>query len=196
MPFNQIIDLNTSGNVGRNSYEILQMSRTLIDVVIPSGQTTVPLTAIETTTLPPGYLRPGDCIRASVSNQYVAGSFSGTFYVSIANEVISRATIDTPASEFSSGMTIGIAHIFPSQMAIPQPGEAVLQVLRSITPHTLNVNANVETLAQEVVAAISINLRLPIVVGLYADANKDGNPLIASRFRCPYYCIEVLRRAG
>lgn len=31
MPFNQIIDLNAAGNVGRNSYEILLMSTNVLE---------------------------------------------------------------------------------------------------------------------------------------------------------------------
>ena len=196
MPFNQIIDLNAAGNVGRNSYEILLMQTNVIDMVLPAGAGAIPVTAIETVTLPPGYLRAGDCIRASVATQYISGfgTWNAAFSVRIANDPVADSTIETSVSEQLGGMTIGVAHVFPSQTAIPQPGDAFIQRLYSSTPHPLNINGNVLTLGQ-VGQITPVNLRLPIVVGLYGQMNKISGTNV-SRARCLYYCIEVLRRAN
>ena len=196
MPFNQIIDLNAAGNVGRNSYEIMLMQTNVIDMVLPAGAGTIPLTAIESVTLPPGYLRTGDCIRASVATEYISGTgtWNANYSVRAANDAIAESTIETSVGEFLGGMTTGVAHVFPSQTAIPQPGDAFIQRLYSATPHALNVNGNVLTLGQ-VSQFTPVNLRLPIVVGLYGQMNKISGANV-SRARCLSYCIEVLRRAN
>jgi len=196
MPFNQIIDLNAAGNVGRNSYEILLMSTNVIDITLPAGAGTIPDTAIESVTLPPGYLRFGDCIRASVATEYISGAgiWNAAFNVRVANGGIAESRIETSTSELLGGMTIGVGHVFQSQSAIPQPGEAFIQRLYSGTPSPLNLSGNVVTLGQSN-SITTVNLRLPIVVGLYGSMNKTSGANV-SRARCLYYCIEVLRRAN
>lgn len=194
MPFNQIIDLNAAGNVGRNSYEILLMQTNVIDMVLPSGAGTIPLTAIESVTLPPGYLRIGDCIRASVSCSVISGTLiNGNYQVQIAGGALASSEIDTSSSEFIGGMTMGIGHVFASQTAIPQPGDALIQRIYSATPHDLNVSGRVVTFGQ-FPNSTPVNLRLPIVIGLYGQLNKLGG--VEARVRCNYYCVEVLRRAN
>jgi hypothetical protein len=196
MPFNQIIDLNTSGNVGRNSYEILLMSTNVIDITLPAGAGSIPITAIESVTLPPGYLRVGDCLRASVATEYIsgAGTWQSTFTVRVANDPLAGSTIDTAVSELTGGMTIGVGHVFASQTAIPNPGDAFIQRMVSYTPQPLNLNGNVLTLGQNS-QFTTVNLRLPIVVGLYGEMQKTSG-INVSRSRCLFYCIEVLRRAN
>lgn len=194
MPFNQIIDLNSAGNVGRNSYEILLMQTNVIDMVLPAGAGTIPLTAIESVTLPPGYLRVGDCIRASVSCSVLSGAFMvGSYQVQIANAPLASSDIDTSVSEFQGGMTMGVGHVFASQTAIPQPGDAFIQRMFSRTPHDLNGSGRVVTFGQ-LSNFTPVNLRLPIVVGLYGELIKSSG--LAARVRCDYYCVEVLRRAN
>lgn len=201
MPFNQIIDLNTAGNAGRNSYEILMMQTSVIDIT----RTTVgltPQTAIEAISLPPGYLRVGDCIRASVSARWIVGfGFRAEFYVSLEQsqalgvQPLSVSIVDMSTSSTIGGTTMGVGHVYQSQSAIPQPGDAFIQCLASLTPHPPDIASNIITMGQGPFT-MDVNLRLPITIGLYGFMDKYSGGGTLSRARCDYYCVEVLRRAN
>jgi hypothetical protein len=191
MPFNQIIDLNTSGNVGRNSYEILLMSTNVIDVATTTAGPT-PATLLEQITLPPGYLRVGDCLRASVQAEIISGNLTAEFVVTCSGFEIAIAYLDTVTTGNSAGTTIGHANILRPNTAIPQPGDALFSFQRSRTPNALLPFGDVQTLGQFSLLT-TLNTRVPITIGLRGEILGSTGPC---RARCAFYCVEVLRRAN
>ena len=191
MPFNQIIDLNTSGNVGRNSYEILLMSTNVIDVARTTAGST-PLTLLEQITLPPGYLRVGDCVRATVQAEIISGIVTASFEVTCSGFTIAGSFLDTFTTGSFGGTTVGHANLLPPNTAIPQPGDALFSFQRSFTPHALLSSGEVQTLGQFPLYS-TLNTRVPITIGLTGGISSSTG---VCRVRCAFYCVEVLRRAN